>query len=502
MSRTRLSNIRTNNEIASGRLRAIRSRITSFSTWPVCVPRTNIVVRGSSTSFGSRASRARFARAFFGLIVLSMLLVQRYKDWTQATSRASLRLARRRSFATAVDVGGFKVAAIENNQPTVAVTVLAKAGPRYQQKPGVAHALKNFAFKSTADRSALGTVRESELYGGVLSSTLTREHLALTAEFLRGDEEFFINVLASVIASTKYYRHEYEELVLPAVESEVNALHRDPATHAIELAHALAFRNGLGASLFAAPHTPVTATDVEQFAASAFAKGNFAILGSGISQSALSSLLQHAPTSQSTSSAPTTAPSSYSGGESRLETHGLPQTIFIGYGTTGAPTPELAALAAHLDPNPSVKWAKSASPILVGENTTAQAVYLPYSDAALVGLLVQGPTAAGVREAAKAAVAAIKGTSGVKAEQLKSAVAKAKFRLAANADGRAGIVEVLGSKVLAGSSETSLDAAIASLDKVSSAGFTKAAGELIKGKPTYVAIGDTQALPYADELGL
>ena len=42
--------------------------------------------------------------------------------------------------------------------------------------------------QSTGKRSALGTVREAELYGGVLSSTLSREHLALTAEFLRGDE--------------------------------------------------------------------------------------------------------------------------------------------------------------------------------------------------------------------------------------------------------------------------------------------------------------------------
>jgi hypothetical protein len=42
--------------------------------------------------------------------------------------------------------------------------------------------------QSTGKRSALGTVREAELYGGVLSSSLSREHLALTAEFLRGDE--------------------------------------------------------------------------------------------------------------------------------------------------------------------------------------------------------------------------------------------------------------------------------------------------------------------------
>ena len=45
-----------------------------------------------------------------------------------------------------------------------------------------------YFLQSTGKRSALGTVREAELFGGVLSSSLSREHLALTAEFLRGDE--------------------------------------------------------------------------------------------------------------------------------------------------------------------------------------------------------------------------------------------------------------------------------------------------------------------------
>lgn len=31
-------------------------------------------------------------------------------------------------------------------------------------------------------------MRETEMYGGVLSASLTREHLVLTAEFLKGDE--------------------------------------------------------------------------------------------------------------------------------------------------------------------------------------------------------------------------------------------------------------------------------------------------------------------------
>ena len=60
--------------------------------------------------------------------------------------RSSTRFAR--SFATVVDsASGAKVAAIDNGQPTSAVTFLVKAGSRFESKPGVAHALKNFAFK-------------------------------------------------------------------------------------------------------------------------------------------------------------------------------------------------------------------------------------------------------------------------------------------------------------------------------------------------------------------
>lgn len=54
----------------------------------------------------------------------------------------------RRGFATVVDAAsGFKVAAVDNGQPSSSVTVLLKAGSRHQSKPGVAHALSNFAFK-------------------------------------------------------------------------------------------------------------------------------------------------------------------------------------------------------------------------------------------------------------------------------------------------------------------------------------------------------------------
>lgn len=49
----------------------------------MCIPLTNIATRGSSTSFGARASKARFERAFFGFLdkgvsVMAWLAEQKY----------------------------------------------------------------------------------------------------------------------------------------------------------------------------------------------------------------------------------------------------------------------------------------------------------------------------------------------------------------------------------------------------------------------------------------
>lgn len=64
---------------------------------------------------------------------------------TSTAARQSARIAR--TFATVSDTAGVKVAAVDNGQPTAAVTFLVKAGARFETKAGVAHGLKNFAYK-------------------------------------------------------------------------------------------------------------------------------------------------------------------------------------------------------------------------------------------------------------------------------------------------------------------------------------------------------------------
>lgn len=77
-------------------------------------------------------------------IPLSLFVYTMLAARTSAARNAS-RFVRR--FATVVDTAGVKVAAVDNGEPTSAVTFLVKAGSRYENKPGVAHALQNFAFK-------------------------------------------------------------------------------------------------------------------------------------------------------------------------------------------------------------------------------------------------------------------------------------------------------------------------------------------------------------------
>ena len=95
--------------------------------------------------------KLRNTHAFFNPNPSSMLASR------TSTVRNVQRIAR--SFATVVDTTGVKVAAVDYNQPTSSVTVLVKAGSRFEPKQGVANALKNFAFKVCHD---------SDIYGPIL----------------------------------------------------------------------------------------------------------------------------------------------------------------------------------------------------------------------------------------------------------------------------------------------------------------------------------------------
>lgn len=260
-----------------------------------------------------------------------------------------------------------------------------------------------------------------------------------------------MDVLSALVSSSKFTRWELTESVQPVVESELQVVSNNSVTQALELAHKLAFRTGLGSSIFAPQNAFITSEDVKQFASSTFVKGNIAILGTGIDQGTLTKLVEKNLKTVSTKENPTSSSSKYFGGETRVNFVGSPQTIFVGYGTTGVSPVELAVLAGHLTGKASIKWSRGISPLTsaLPEGVSAETVLLPYSDATLFGLLVQSDSGDKLKEAGKAAVDALKAaTNGVKSEDLKRAIAKAKFSAASSAENRDGLVATFGPKVL------------------------------------------------------
>ena len=255
-----------------------------------------------------------------------------------------------------------------------------------------------------------------------------------------GVRTHFLQVLASVLSSTHFHSHEYAELVLPNVQSESLAALASPSTLALDIAHHVAFRRGLGNSLFASPHSPVSAADAKSYAQLAFSKANIAVLGSGISTDALSKAVQSAFGAGSAGSANLSSGSTeYFGGEQRLplDLHAggptVQPTMIIAYGTSEAVTPAMKVMPYIIGGDSSVKWNPGTSQLSVKvaavPGATAQSFVLPYSDASLFGIILSAPTSEALSELAKSAVDDIKKVQGGKLGKdiVKRSVAKAKF---------------------------------------------------------------------------
>ena len=202
----------------------------------------------------------------------------------------------------------------------------------------------------------------------------------------------FVDALASFLASPKFTCHELGEYVPPAVHSESSAAIQSAPTHVLELAHELAFCNGLGYSLYANSQTTgdITAEDVRDLHAQAVGKpSSIAVLGTGISTESLAKLFERAFSSYKAPATripttPTAPATKYHGGAACVASTHDPRAISVGFGSTAsASVPALHTLAAHLNPASALKWASCASPlasaILVG--VRAHSVLLPYSDA-------------------------------------------------------------------------------------------------------------------------
>ncbi|KEY66992.1 hypothetical protein S7711_05112 [Stachybotrys chartarum IBT 7711] len=434
------------------------------------------------------------------------------------------RSLHRRAFASAApsstfetsDVSGLKVAARDDHGPTTKLAVVAKAGTRYQPLPGLTFGLEGFAFKNTQRRSALRITRESELLGGQLAASHTREAVILEASFLREDLPYFAELLGEVVSSTKYTTHEYHEEVERVLHLKQAATSADARALALDGAHAVAFHTGLGASLLPNSSTPYHKYVNEEYIASyadvVYSKPNFAVVADGASTDSVSKwvgqFFKDVPASPRSGQVLKTEASKYYGGEQRTS-FAAGNSVVIAFPGSDylASKPEIAVLAALLGGQSSIKWNTGFS--LLAKATagtpglTVSTPHLAYSDAGLLAIQLSGSAASvrkGVEETVKALKSIAEGT--VSKEDVSKAIASAKFNALSEAQLRGSSVLLAGSGLLHSGKAFEPASVADAFASVTADKLKTTAKTLLDGKASVSTVGDLFVLPYAEEIGL
>ena len=202
-------------------------------------------------------------------------------------------------------------------------------------------------------------------------------------------------------------------------------------------AYSLAFHRGLGESLTTASSVPVSkyvdADSVAEFAASAYAKPSFAIVGNGVAHNELNKWVNEFFTDIPSQPAYKleSAQTKYFGGEERIS-HGSGNSMVIAFPGSSSPTgssykPEASVLAAILGGPSTIKWSAGSSRLLQAtQNVKIQTKSEIFSDAGLFSITLTG-SASDIAQNAKPVVDTLKAiASGVSSEDLAKAKAIAK----------------------------------------------------------------------------
>lgn len=249
--------------------------------------------------------------------------------------------------------------------------------------------------------------------------------------------------------------------------------------------HGLAFHRGLGNPLTTTSSTPLNkyldAQGIADFSDAAYAQSNIAVVANGATESELSKWVGEFFSETSTGSSRVKLDSSaskYYGGEERIE-HSAGNVMIIGFQGSSSFTssssykPETAVLAALLGGESSIKWApgfsllsKAAENAPLAHVTTQHA---DYSDSGLLYVTLTG-NADHIAKASKNVVDSIKkvASGNVAEEDIKKAIALAKFRALESGQLIETGLEATGSGLIAGGKPYQVDEVGQSIEKVTS----------------------------------
>ena len=293
--------------------------------------------------------------------------------------------------------------------------------------------------------------------------------------------------------------HELQEEVLPVIKLAQKAILGKTTELAINSAHGVAFHRGLGNPLHPTSSTPITKYLHEEYLAeyskSAYAKSNFAVVANGASHADLSKwvgeFFTESFTSPSSNLPPSDkTPSRYYGGEERIA-HDSGNSMILAFPgsasfTSGSYKPEMSVLAALLGGESTIKWSPGFSLLSKATATHPGAhiktIHDTYSDAGLLYISLVG-NARDIRNASHEVVKILKSVAAgnVSKEDIKKAVASAKFKTLESGQSIGTGIELTGAGLVQGGKAFQLDEVSKRIDGVTEE-QVKAVSQLMSSK--------------------
>ncbi|KAK7868342.1 hypothetical protein R5R35_013642 [Gryllus longicercus] len=400
------------------------------------------------------------------------------------------------------------VASVENNSPISRVSILFRAGSRYETHDnyGTSHVLRIAAGLGTKCYSQIGITRQIQQVGANISVTSDRELISYTLETTRNELENTFDILSNVAMQQAFKPWEISDN-LSRIKYDLAAL--PPVIRSVDLLHKAAFRTALGNSIFCPKHSigKISSETLQHFVRSHYLANRGAVVGVGVDHDRLLAYAQNLCIEDGESCDQS---STYKGGEIRVDTASSSANVAVAVeGASLKSTQEALAFAVlqyAVGVGPSVKWGsqnntplgKAVANAAKDDPCAVSALNASYSDSGLFGFVVSGaPNVAG--QAVKAAVKQLR-SGNVSEEDIRRGKAQLKASVLMAVESGAELVNEIGAQAVLLGNVTSGSNLACVIDQLKSSDVNAAAKKIASGKLSLAAVGNLTCVPYLDEL--
>ncbi|KAJ3228086.1 ubiquinol-cytochrome c reductase core subunit 1 [Clydaea vesicula] len=398
--------------------------------------------------------------------------------------------------------------------PISTLAFVINAGSRNEELeyPGVAHFVKNTL--NIKGDNIVRTIREAELRGNSFYTSHSRESITVATDFLRDDLVDAVPLLVNNIFNRSLEPYEFLDARRLVAEESKAALN-EPSVFLADSLHRVAFRTGLGNSLFASTETlnDLKRSHINNFTSKFFTPNRIAVIGSGVNQKDLISLLETAFKNSMLGSNSNFLQqrSKYYGGEERYSSGHSEAHYALAFPSTSFNSneyPTALVLRALLDGSRRSPWGivNGSSSLLANAASSSCSVVAfntSYSDAGLLGFYIKG-NEGDVKNVVQNSLNALKSVAsgvGFSDASITRAVKTAIVDLECSAT-RESRVRDIAENILSSGSNLKTGVLSDALSKVTAEKLASFAKTMINNKPSVVAYGKYPFLPYLEDFKL